>query len=410
EWTPVKFRYPSIDACVQRLADVRPIPYRPFKYGPYHVTMGLRSMSWSDWIEARASLYFSGLDQGHERYYKIKAHRLKIRTGVGSPVRIISDAANPVVRGGALAAVELVHELAEYLSRRYPGEFTITRHTKRPVVSASASSDATFGDWGWDDLPPVKTITMTSIGVSFDVPLSVADGERAAERAMEIAGLLIQDDLALMIEGNDGKYYFQAGSISLAGFWRMQDKIGMPLDEIHLSGHVPQYEEKLAMSLERFFRKLAVDKPMVRNNYFFQMTPEDKAGEIDAEELGWADSMMGPEDEYKSSGGHRSIDKPSGTEAEVDVGLVQMRSERQTVRRLGRSGAVAFTIRTYLTRVKALGEEAGVAGRLASALRSWPVDVGEYKGQFRGGWHGAVVAYMDGMTQSPDGEASNSTK
>ena len=26
------------------------------------------------------------------------------------------------------------------------------------------------------------------------------------------------------------------------GFWRMDDKIGMPLDEIHMSGNVPQCE------------------------------------------------------------------------------------------------------------------------------------------------------------------------
>lgn len=50
----------------------------------------------------------------------------------------------------------------------------------------------------------------------------------------------VQDDLALMIEGEDGRYYFQAGAICVAGFWRMQDKIGLPLDEIHTNGNVPQ--------------------------------------------------------------------------------------------------------------------------------------------------------------------------
>jgi len=83
-------------------------------------------------------------------------------------------------------------------------------------------------------------VTLVSLGVSYDLPLSVQDGDRAAERAMEIAGLLIQDDLAVMIEGADGKYYFQAGAICLPGFWRMQDKIGLPLDDIHILGNVPQ--------------------------------------------------------------------------------------------------------------------------------------------------------------------------
>lgn len=42
--------------------------------------------------------------------------------------------------------------------------------------------------------------------------------------------------------GEDGRYYFQAGAICVGGFWRMQDKIGLPLDEIHTNGNVPQCE------------------------------------------------------------------------------------------------------------------------------------------------------------------------
>lgn len=93
-------------------------------------------------------------------------------------------------------AVELVHELAEYLSRRYPGDFTITRHAKRAFSAGGGGGDDdgtgvdAFSDWGWNDLPAVKEITMTSTGVSYDLPLSLADDDRAAERAMEIAGLL----------------------------------------------------------------------------------------------------------------------------------------------------------------------------------------------------------------------------
>lgn len=181
-----------------------------------------------------------------------------------------------------------MHELCEYLSRRYPRDFTVERHTQRVVGSGA------FSDWGWDGQPAVKRVTMTALGVSYDVPLSVADGERAAERALEIAGLLcvraacqqedfadgltqsarrsdrdggrwVVHDLAFICAdgggpGTDGTYYFQAGSVSLPGelllsrsawsattltgvlpgFWRMQDKLGMPLDEIHISGHVPQ--------------------------------------------------------------------------------------------------------------------------------------------------------------------------
>ena len=59
----------------------------------------------------------------------------------------------------------------------------------------------------------------------------------------------------------------------------------------------------------------------------------------------------------------------------LDPACVRMRVERQTLRRLPRTGAIVFTIRVYLTRLEDLVAEPGVPGRLASAIRSWPEDV-----------------------------------
>jgi hypothetical protein len=36
----------------------KPNPYRPFRHGPYHITMGLRNMNWDNWIGAFLSPYF----------------------------------------------------------------------------------------------------------------------------------------------------------------------------------------------------------------------------------------------------------------------------------------------------------------------------------------------------------------
>lgn len=54
--------------------------------------------------------------------------------------------------------------------------------------------------------------------------------------------------------------------ISPAGFWRLQDKIGLSLEDIHSRGVVPGWRDKLKFSMERFFQKLKVDKPVQRNN------------------------------------------------------------------------------------------------------------------------------------------------
>ena len=76
-------------------------------------------------------------------------------------------------------------------------------------------------------------------GEVFDVQRLERNGER--EDPMALCARLVQDDLAIMMEGADGQYYLLAGAILLPGFWRLQDKFGMGLSEIHTSGDVPGY-------------------------------------------------------------------------------------------------------------------------------------------------------------------------
>lgn len=151
--------------------------------------------------------------------------------------------------------------------------------------------------------------------------------------------------------------------------------------------------EKLDTSLKRFFRRIPVDKPVIRNNYFIQTNVGDGPNPIDKEELAWSESTVGAEDEFVH-GSHGEDRNKEGRGKETMEGMY-LRTERQTLRRLGMSGGVVFTVRTYLTGVVRLAAEEGVAGRLASALRSWPDDVGRYKGKERGDWWGVVVEYLD---------------
>lgn len=147
----------------------------------------------------------------------------------------------------------------------------------------------------------------------------------------------------------------------------------------------------------RFFKRMAVDKPVVRNNYTFQVIPvEEKQDKVDPVELSWAGTLKGDEDLKESEGERwlRGLDEANDSavnKANVvgsDKGLdgpregltvspstVWLRTERQTLRRLPRTGAIVFTIRVYQTSVEQLGKEAGVPGRMASAIRSWPEEV-----------------------------------
>jgi len=350
------------------------------------ITMGIRNMDWTDWIEVRLHLDFERdrpkilkVDNQLAAYHAIRSDRISKRGD--KVVRTLPS--RDGVPGGHDAARELVYELSEYLSRRYSDTYSVVRHKPKA------------GDFGWYGEGQVKDITINPIGVTYDLD---------NEDPMKVSSLLIQDDLALMLKGSDGRYYFQAGGIVVPGFWRLEDKIGMPLEEIHLSGVVPQYREKLQNSLDRFFSKLSVDKPVLRNNYFFQIvrsaSDPSRSDSIDPDELAWSDTTNGDEDHFEQTTKEPSLEAqmsgsvlfqpPRATKSAEDI---RLRTERQSLRRLPHSGAIVFTIRTYIFPVVDLAKEPGVPGRMASAIRSWPEDVQTYKGQHL--YRDAILPFLD---------------
>ena len=176
-------------------------------------------MDWDEWIE---------LDNHYMKFHDIKARRILERGE-----RCCRTA--PEAFDGA---VELVEEFCSYLPERYP---SLCKKT----------------DVGMDNL-----VT----GESFNIverPLK--------EDPMQMAARMVQDDLAIMFEKEDGQYYLLAGAILLAGFWRLEDKWRMPLSKIHTSGDVPQFKERLEKGMMNFFRRLKPEAPMLRNNYFIQV-------------------------------------------------------------------------------------------------------------------------------------------
>lgn len=236
-WPPHAFKRPTAPPYPNwSLTDTKPLPYRAFRYGPkYNITMGLRTMQWDDWIE---------LDNDYMKYHTIKAARIASRGAKCS--RTAPEAFD--------GAVELLEELCAYLPERYPSLFRKT-------------------DVGVDNL---------ATGEQFDIT-----ARPLAEDPMQMAGRLVQDDLAIMFERADGEYYLLAGTILLAGFWRLSDKFGMPLSEIHTSGDVPGFKEKLEKGMMNFFRRIQPENPVLRNNYFIQVD----------DELAWSSSIGGEDDD-----------------------------------------------------------------------------------------------------------------
>lgn len=162
-----------------------------------------------------------GLDNHYVRFHADKASRIKERGAK-------CNRTDPSAFDGAC---ELLEEFCTYLPERYPSLFVKT-------------------SVGMDNL---------LTGEKFDIverPL--------VEDPMQMAGRMVQDDLAIMFEKDDGQYYLLAGSILLAGFWRLEDKWGMPLSEIHTSGDVPGFKAKLEKGMMNFFRRVQPNGPVQR--------------------------------------------------------------------------------------------------------------------------------------------------
>ncbi|KAH9962407.1 hypothetical protein BC827DRAFT_1198471 [Russula dissimulans] len=180
-WTPVKFRYPPVAPITEALDQIPPRPYRPYKPGRYHVTMGIRPMHWESWIE---------LDRDFAAYYRLRGARLA--SPRGPKLHYTLPDRPHLVQGGADAARELMHELAEFLVARYPGVYRATRRR---------------GDDGESE-SEIVAVEVLPVGVTHNLE---------AEDPIVVAAMLSQDDLAIMIEGRDGQYYLQAGAVLLAG-------------------------------------------------------------------------------------------------------------------------------------------------------------------------------------------------
>lgn len=141
-------------------------------------------MEWEKWIE---------LDNEWMSYHQQKLDRIASR---GDRLVMVHEMAKD-------AAQETLELLSKYLTKRYPSLFRYTSETG-------------------------EAIQVLETGEVYPI-LNSPD-------PMKYAALLVQDDLAIMMEGPDGLYYLRAGAICLAGFWRMEGKFGMSLEHIHTSG------------------------------------------------------------------------------------------------------------------------------------------------------------------------------
>jgi dimethylamine monooxygenase subunit A len=175
---------------------------------------------------------------------------------------------------------------------------------------------------------------------------------RYDDHPLAAASRLVQDDLCLMVR-HDDDWYLDGGSLCFPTVWQLADKLGKPTGAVH--GPVPHYDTELSTKVDRFFDRLRPDRPVWRRN--LSVTPFTL--------------LFLPTSKADQPVGHL-ITEPDGSP-------FWLRTERQTLRRLPRTGAILFGIRVQLAPALVLLDRPDRARDMAAMIRSWDDGINGYK-------------------------------
>jgi hypothetical protein len=184
--------------------------------------------------------------------------------------------------------------------------------------------------------------------------LALTGGDDAGDlHPLDAAGRRVQEDLCLLVL-RDGAPHLDAASLCFPSYWRLADKLGQPLADVH--GPVPHYGDQLAGKVDGFLTRLR--GAVWRRNWSIHDDPTYFAPVPTPPRPG----LRVPDDLY-------------------------LRSERQVLRRLDTPGVVLFTIRTQQVPLAALADRPEVAHALARVIDGWSPELVAYKAG-----HGASAA------------------
>ena len=186
--------------------------YVPFRAGPFRLLAGLQPLDLQDWIEIDGQ--FASELAEKERLLRERHHEV--------------FAVFPEALASSMEVLEL---LAAHLPMRFP---------------------TLYRDEG-DLLCNLVTQQRWSLSQQVLHPL-------------DLAGRLVQEDLCLMRHDLVTDTYRLVGaSLCFPTRWRLVEKMGHALTAIHAP--VVGYEEQLAVTVDRFFDRLKVEKPVWRLNW-----------------------------------------------------------------------------------------------------------------------------------------------
>ena len=149
------------------------------------------------------------------------------------------------------------------------------------------------------------------------------------DRPLLTLGRLLQNDFCLLQEDGQGEFLLTGAILCFPAGWRLDEKLGRPMGRIHLP--VAKYTDDVARRVQRLMQAIRPDTPLWRMNAHHSRAP-----------------LFNPLSE--------AMPKDMSEEA-----MPWIRSERQCLLRLPLSGAVVFSIHTYVVRLEDLTPDQAAA-------------------------------------------------
>lgn len=196
----------------------KPREYRPFKGGPFFMTMGVKRLAPDDWLLIEDT-YDDTTQKKAEIVETQRDHTVLCNPIADEPLK------------------EIYEMILDYMVKKYPMYF----ERDGDVV--------------------INKIKGTKLG-------KATSYQSAAEMVRTLSKNVEEDFLILVWNEEDQQYYLRGGSFAFPSGFDPAVKVNTPLSAIHAP--VPFYKEKIQKSMDKYFAKMQPGQWVERFNWSFQ--------------------------------------------------------------------------------------------------------------------------------------------
>lgn len=246
-------------------------------------------------------------------------------------------------------------EIANWFLR--DAEFDLTVQLKKKLLATRRSEVVGLQPGGEDVAQEAAQLVSQWAGVELS---------STGINALVDASLLVADDLAVLqpVKSQDGseQLLLNAAVVCCPSRWMLSEKMGHNMLAIHEP--VAKYADHVGAAVDTYFQRLTVEKPVWRSNWIIQDHP----------------ALFQPQ-------------IPSGSLVKTPDEL-WIRMERQTLRRLPKTGGILFTIRGYQQPLpEYLSRSKQIAQNTRTLVERLPDDVAQYKSVLK--YRPAIMSWIN---------------